>query len=259
MRARVAAIVVLSFGLLLPVAASGKPPSIPRLEMPLARAQLREGFGRLRQTINEGVRFHAPLGTRVVSSHRGRVLVAGPIPGYPQAVILDHGRFFTVYAGFGDLRVKKGDWVEALTPLGSLGDQGLHFEVRTEAGDAIDPLEVLRFKLEGREKKLAEDAVAAILTRAGFPAHLVPVMTCVAYYESGWRPDATNGNTNRTMDMGLLQINDVNHRACGIRNRGELFDPEVNARCAYTVWKVQGLRAWVAYQKKRTFCDRYTL
>lgn len=250
----------LIFILMIPCTAKGRSHSVvPRLQMPVSRAKLKDGFGRLQGKINEGISLLTPARSQVVASARGRILLAGPIPEYQNSIIIDHGRFFTVYAGMGMISVKKGDWVESLAPIGATGGGEFHFEVRLESGDTIDPLEVLKFSIAGRGKKLDEGTVTEILTSAGFPMHVVPVFSCIAYYESGWRSEAINMNTNRTADAGLLQINDVNHKACGIRDRNELFNPHTNAKCAYIVWKKQGLNAWVAYQKKKAICDKYRL
>jgi lysozyme-like protein len=47
--------------------------------------------------------------------------------------------------------------------------------------------------------------VAAALKQAGFDGENLVIGIAVAKAESGWRTDATNRNTNGTIDRGLMQ------------------------------------------------------
>lgn len=70
--------------------------------------------------------------------------------------------------------------------------------------------------------------IAQLATNAGIPGGQ-PLYTCVAIAlaESGGRTDATNANTNGTMDKGVWQINTVHDEKLPGQDR---FDPNVNAQ-----------------------------
>ncbi|MDQ8046838.1 MAG: transglycosylase SLT domain-containing protein, partial [Patulibacter sp.] len=79
---------------------------------------------------------------------------------------------------------------------------------------------------------------------AGFTGAALKLATAIAGAESGWRPGATNQNTNGTVDRGLWQINSI-HRQYDAQR---LFDPGYNARAA---WAISGhgsnWHPWVTY------------
>eukprot|EP00766_Chilomastix_caulleryi_P001710 gnl/Chilomastix_caulleri/268.p1 GENE.gnl/Chilomastix_caulleri/268~~gnl/Chilomastix_caulleri/268.p1 ORF type:complete len:146 (+),score=25.34 gnl/Chilomastix_caulleri/268:38-439(+) len=90
-------------------------------------------------------------------------------------------------------------------------------------------------------------------------------MTCIAKYESSFDADAVNHNTNGSSDYGLYQCNDrywcyssytPGKADCNV-NCEQLFDPATATRCAHTVYKQQGLTAWVAYNSHKSTCDNY--
>lgn len=63
--------------------------------------------------------------------------------------------------------------------------------------------------------------------------------------ESSCRPDATNFNVNGSTDRGLFQINSVH--LSKVAYPGQLFDPAINVRVAYSVYQGSGWSAWSAY------------
>lgn len=110
-------------------------------------------------------------------------------------------------------------------------------------------------------RRLSETEVARLLRDAGFPESVVPEMVCTARYESSFFEAATNRNTNGSIDRGLFQINSVHvsgTRGCPSTGAA-LFDAATNARCAYAIYRSQGLNAWYGYRNHRAECDRYTL
>jgi hypothetical protein len=112
---------------------------------------------------------------------------------------------------------------------------------------------------EGRRlEKVIKADVIRLLVDHGFPKESVPKMVCTARFESNFSAFASNYNRNGTMDTGLFQINDIWLKACNV-SREDLLDPEENTRCAYTVFKKQGMKAWVAYKRKRSYCHKYKL
>lgn len=98
--------------------------------------------------------------------------------------------------------------------------------------------------------------VAKIMEEVGFPPPVIPIMTCISYHESSWRPDAHNYNTNATTDYGLMQVNTIWLSRCNA-TRESIMDVYKNAQCAHLVYEVQGLTAWVTFNKFRPQCLNY--
>ncbi|HEY8077230.1 MAG TPA: hypothetical protein VIF62_24055 [Labilithrix sp.] len=108
--------------------------------------------------------------------------------------------------------------------------------------------------LAGRHLSTTE--VAQVLRDAGFPENAVGPMICTAKYESSFYERASHRNANGSTDYGLFQINSIHLRdgaGCPSTTEG-LYDAASNARCAYHVYRSQGINAWYGYQKHRTEC-----
>lgn len=103
---------------------------------------------------------------------------------------------------------------------------------------------------------MKKEQVAKVIAKAGFPKEMVPLVTCLAEHESHFRPNAVNLNTNRTRDYGLLQINDVWLKGCNT-TATNLTKPLENAKCAYKIYKTQGLTAWTTYKTHKNTCLSY--
>lgn len=110
-------------------------------------------------------------------------------------------------------------------------------------------------------RRLPESEVARLLRGAGFPESVVPEMVCTARHESALYEEATNRNRNGSIDRGLFQVNSVHVGGTpGCPSNGAaLFDATVNTRCAYAIYRMQGLNAWYGYRRHRAECDRYTI
>lgn len=78
--------------------------------------------------------------------------------------------------------------------------------------------------------------------RAHFPVEAWEHAAGIAYFESGYRPEAHN--TNGEDSRGLWQINVVPAANPDLLALGDLFDPDVNAQAARIVWERQGWAAW---------------
>ncbi|WP_156466181.1 M23 family metallopeptidase [Janibacter sp. Soil728] len=110
--------------------------------------------------MHEGTDFAAAQGTPVFAMSSGKVTHAGPIGGYGNLVIVDHGGGVTTrYAHMSRVDVKTGQRVRAGQQIGAVGSTGqstgahLHLEVRVRE-EAVDPLPWLKDKaldLDGRE------------------------------------------------------------------------------------------------------------
>lgn len=108
-------------------------------------------------------------------------------------------------------------------------------------------------------RQMTKEEVAYTLEKAGFPREIVPVVTCLAQYESSFMPNVVNRhNTNNTKDHGLLQINDIWMEDCKL-NEADLLNPLKNAKCALKIYNKQGLTAWVTYNKFKRTCLAYQI
>lgn len=98
---------------------------------------------------NRGVEIAAPYGASVKAVEAGVVDFAGPMEGFGQLVVLDHGKgMLSVYGYNSQVLVHKGQTVsrgEALAEVGEVGTSGqpsLYFEIR-QGVRAQDPLKYL--------------------------------------------------------------------------------------------------------------------
>lgn len=104
---------------------------------------------------------------------------------------------------------------------------------------------------------LPEIVVYYLLVFAGFSSSEAHVMTCVAEYESSFRPAAINTNDNGSLDVGLFQINTVWHNKIPYCELDRLQNPMYNVKCARYVYEVQGIEAWIGYRLNRDKCNKH--
>lgn len=92
------------------------------------------------------------------------------------------------------------------------------------------------------------EAISA-LDNAGWPFYLSDIMVAIGAQESSLHIDAQGPtNANGTIDYGWLQVNSQYVTGPPKYDIIRLLaDPVYNARCAYAIFKSQGLAAWVAY------------
>ena len=94
---------------------------------------------------HEGVDIRAPKGRAIRSIHRGKVSFVGWKNGYGRTVIIDHGKYSSLYAHLNRFKVKKNQYLDAGQILGTVGASGrasgphLHFEIR-RGKRAINPI-----------------------------------------------------------------------------------------------------------------------
>ncbi|KAJ5076218.1 lysozyme [Anaeramoeba ignava] len=114
---------------------------------------------------------------------------------------------------------------------------------------------------------ISECDTAKYLENAGFSSTQVPVMVCIAKYESSYNCGATHDNTDGSEDFGLFQINsywwcsggpiskyDGCHNTCQ-----SMFSCQTNANCARVVYEQQGYTAWYAYRSHKSECDSFVI
>jgi septal ring factor EnvC (AmiA/AmiB activator) len=107
-------------------------------------------FGTIREppfgavTLHPGWHYRAPRGAPVGAIYSGQVVFAEELPGYGKVVIVDHfGKVHSLCAQLGEIRVRKGERVDAGQTLGTVGGDALHgpglyFELRVR-GRPVDP------------------------------------------------------------------------------------------------------------------------
>lgn len=138
-----------------------------RYQWPTGRyTTVTSGYGWRWHPVLGGLRFHkgidiaVPGGSPVLSAWDGRVILTGWVEGYGKTVIINHGRYRTLYAHLMSCdvepgrEVKKGDQIGRADSTGlSTGDH-LHFEIRSGLGetDYQDPMVVYQ-SLSGREDR----------------------------------------------------------------------------------------------------------
>ena len=121
----------------------------PTFMWPLGFDEISDPFGTYRPNsfgYHTGVDFVAAVGTIVGSTAAGQVTVATWDPSYGNWVEIDHGGGFrSRYAHLNEIFVREGEWVDANTFIGTVGNTGnssgahLHFEIIVN-GQAVNPL-----------------------------------------------------------------------------------------------------------------------
>lgn len=98
-----------------------------------------------------GVDLAASTGTPVVSAGSGAVAFAGWNEyGYGNAIVIDHGGIFTLYAHLSAINVSCGQQVGSGDVIGAVGSTGrssgphLHFEIRDAGFNPVDPTYSIR-------------------------------------------------------------------------------------------------------------------
>jgi murein DD-endopeptidase MepM/ murein hydrolase activator NlpD len=122
------------------------------LRWPLADPRLSSPFGSRQGRPHEGIDLAAPTGTAIYAAEDGQVLYAGgAVRGYGNMVVVQHrSDLLTVYAHGSVLLVHTGDRIAAGQEIARVGQTGhatgphLHFEVRPDGGDPVDPMPWLR-------------------------------------------------------------------------------------------------------------------
>jgi murein DD-endopeptidase MepM/ murein hydrolase activator NlpD len=116
-----------------------------RFQWPV-KGEISSRFGMRGRRMHKGLDIRAPYGASIYASAPGRVFFEGRKNGYGRTVVIQHGGKQTLYAHLSAIYVDEGDEVDQATLIGKVGTSGnangphLHFEVRTVAGQAVDPL-----------------------------------------------------------------------------------------------------------------------
>lgn len=118
------------------------------LPWPVERGFISQGFGRHRhpefqdiEEVNNGIDITTPKNSTVKSVFKGTVSAILSIPGQGEAVLVNHGAYFTVYSRLSDVFVQKGQIISNGEKIG---------RVMTDDDDKC----ILQFQIwEGQEKQ----------------------------------------------------------------------------------------------------------
>ena len=98
---------------------------------------------------NSGTDFRAKIGTDILASNDGKIVLVQNRFYSGNSVIIDHGQgIYTCYYHMSEFKVKRGDMVKQGQVIGLSGDTGrvtgphLHFSARV-AGIQVDPLQLI--------------------------------------------------------------------------------------------------------------------
>lgn len=118
-------------------------------------SKITSSFGKARvynSTLNgyhSGTDFRAKIGTPIIASNSGKVVLAQDRFYAGKSIVIDHGQgIYTCYYHLSEFKVKEGDMVEKAQIIGLSGDTGritgphLHFSVRV-GGLQVDPLQLI--------------------------------------------------------------------------------------------------------------------
>ncbi len=101
-------------------------------------------------SFQSGINIKAEKGEPIHSVYAGNVIFADWFKGYGNMIIIDHGdHYYTLYAHAEELFKTKGNSVDSMEVIGTVGDTGsmtgpgLHFEIRYH-GKPVDPLKWLK-------------------------------------------------------------------------------------------------------------------
>jgi len=106
-------------------------------QWPVEKGELVSRYGYRWGRRHEGIDIAAPRGTRIHAAESGRVIHAGGLGSYGQAVIVSHNAHYrTLYAHARGTKVRKGQRVNKGQLIAEVGTSGnstgphLHFEIR---------------------------------------------------------------------------------------------------------------------------------
>ena len=112
-----------------------------RLPWPVKNGYITRRFGkqphpqiRSIQITNNGIDIRTDERANVYAIFEGKIAGTQFIPGYKNTVIIQHGKYYTVYSNLEEAFVQRGDVVDTREPIGKLGKDKpeVHFEIWQE-------------------------------------------------------------------------------------------------------------------------------
>ena len=100
-----------------------------RLPWPVTSGVVVDAFGKHKHAVatkveidNNGIDIQTSQGGKARAVFEGVVTSVMNIPGLGQTIIMNHGKYFTVYSGLNAVNVKKGDMVSTKQIIGTVGN-----------------------------------------------------------------------------------------------------------------------------------------
>jgi hypothetical protein len=205
-------------------------------------------------------RFHTGIdlaygsGTSIKASRAGKVVSAGSMGGYGNAVIIDHGDGYkTLYAHMSSITVTKGQIVSQGEEVGKVGSTGystgphLHFEIQKN-GNAVDPVPLLSYqpKAQATQSTIITSGKACggrydniILKEAKLNNVDVLQICAIIKQESGGSSSAVSGAGARGVMQVMPETALSACRSKGINTAQDLFIPEKNIACGVAYFATQ--------------------
>ncbi len=119
-----------------------------RLTWPVSTGKIVKFFGpqphptlKRIKIVNNGIDIKTAPSSDVLAVYSGKVAGTQFIPGYQNMIILQHGKYYTVYSKLEEIYVKRGEAVSAQQVIGKLGASKdvVHFEIWREK-KRLDPV-----------------------------------------------------------------------------------------------------------------------
>jgi murein DD-endopeptidase MepM/ murein hydrolase activator NlpD len=114
-----------------------------------SEGSISSSFGMRRGKLHKGIDIRSPLNSPIRAAASGEVTFSGRKRGYGNTIIVDHGKYATLYAHcskliarVGDI-VKQGDYIAKVGKTGNARGIHLHFEIRDHDNRPVDPESLL--------------------------------------------------------------------------------------------------------------------
>jgi murein DD-endopeptidase MepM/ murein hydrolase activator NlpD len=124
-------------------------------------------FGKRGRKNHKGIDIAANVGTPIVAAGDGEVIFSGRRRGYGSTIVVDHGRYMTLYAHASKLiartgdKVSQGDFIAKVGRTGNARGAHLHFELRDSKNNPIDPEPYLVHKTIAQARKDSKSRFAS--------------------------------------------------------------------------------------------------
>ncbi len=194
--------------------------------------------------------------THVTAPIEGQIYYVGQIKDFGQTIIIKNPHTMVTIGQLSHVRVVKNQYVFQ-------GDLVASTELYHNVLFSVHPVRSFLHRYVTSLKESAYHFSAKVMSyvhfrtlleNKGFPREDIPIMYCIAKWESSLNPKALNFNSNNTVDVGLFQINSSWFHKCHV-SFADLYDEERNAECAFMVYKSQGFFGWTSFHHHRNHCQ----
>jgi murein DD-endopeptidase MepM/ murein hydrolase activator NlpD len=117
-----------------------------------SRYGLRQSFSDKLMSFHNGIDLEGSIGTPVIASMSGTVIVTDSNRHWGKFIIIDHGDYKSIYAHLSAILVKQYNNVSCGDKIAELGNTGfstcphLHFGIYNKDGKPVNPLSMINLK-----------------------------------------------------------------------------------------------------------------